>query len=130
MNTLKAHFSFLLSFLIIDAIWIAVFVLETYQQQIGHLMATEPRLAVTCVFYLGYTAAAVHLTVKNAGSMRIASLNGAIFGAIAYGTYSVTNYAMLTDWTTLLLISDTLWGAILTAICSAVSFACSKPTQR
>jgi len=62
--------------------------------------------------------------------MRIASLNGAIFGAIAYGTYSVTNYAMLTDWTTLLLISDTLWGAILTAICSAVSFACSKPTQR
>ena len=44
-------------------------------------------------------------------------------GALAYGTYTVTNYSLFEQWTPGLVVSDTAWGAFLTALCAAAGYA-------
>ena len=40
---------------------------------------------------------------------------GALFGLCAYGTYDLTNYATLRQWSFGLTMSDMVWGVFLTA---------------
>jgi uncharacterized membrane protein len=36
-------------------------------------------------------------------------------GALAYGTFEFTNYAIFTEWNMRMVITDVIWGAVLTA---------------
>ena len=40
----------------------------------------------------------------------------AIIGAMAYGTYEFTSYAIMRDWHWSMVAADTTWGAVLTAL--------------
>ena len=40
----------------------------------------------------------------------------AIIGAMAYGTYEFTSYAIMKDWHISMVITDVTWGTILTAL--------------
>ncbi len=45
------------------------------------------------------------------------SLNDAfLLGLVIYGVYETTNYALLSNWSILTVIIDTLWGGILFAL--------------
>ena len=122
MSFIKAFFGFLITFLIIDAIWIGFFARELYQTEIPHLLAAQPHLSVVVTFYLVYAIASTHLAIMQSTTLKQATLNGASLGLVAYGTYAATNYAMLAGWSAKLLIVDLLWGAFITAICSAAGF--------
>ena len=126
MSFFKAFMAFLLTFLVIDAAWIALFALKIYQTEIGHLIAETPRLGVAVMFYAAYSAIAVHLVVVPSKSLKQASINGALLGFVAYGTYAVTNYAMIGGWTTKLAFIDLIWGAVVTATCAFASFMVVK----
>ena len=39
----------------------------------------------------------------------------------------MTNYAVLTGWTMLLVVSDILWGAFITALCALVAYLVARP---
>ena len=43
-----------------------------------------------------------------------ALIGGAILGALAYGTYEFTSYAILRDWTLQMVAADTACGTALT----------------
>ena len=43
-------------------------------------------------------------------------LPAAIIGAMAYGTYEFTSYAIMKDWHWQMVATDTLWGTVLTAL--------------
>lgn len=129
MNTLKAYAATLITFLIIDAMWIALVVRDFYDEQIGELMRATPDRTAAGVFYLAYAAAIVMLCVRPAlaeGSTGKAALSGGVLGAISYGTYTVTNYAILEAWTLALLLSDVLWGTFLTAVCAAAGHIAAR----
>ena len=112
----------MVTFLIIDAAWIGLAGLKLYESQIGQLLAEKPNMLVAALFYLAYAAGSIKLVVSSAESIKQTLFNGAILGAMAYGTYAVTNYAMLEGWTRQLFIIDTLWGALITSISSAVAY--------
>ena len=38
---------------------------------------------------------------------------------MAYGTYEFTNYATLKDWRPSMVLTDGLWGTLLTAVSAA-----------
>jgi uncharacterized membrane protein len=40
----------------------------------------------------------------------------AIIGAMAYGTYEFTSYAIMKDWHWQMVATDTIWGTVLTAL--------------
>ena len=122
---LKAFFTVLLTFLVVDAIWISLVLLDFYQQTLGDLMQEAAPGLAAVVFYLAYSAGIVQLAVLPAvekQSVSIAISNGGFLGALAYGTYTMTNYTLFGSWTYGLVVSDILWGTFLTALCAAAGF--------
>jgi uncharacterized membrane protein len=43
------------------------------------------------------------------------TLDGAVIGAIAYGTYEFTSMSIMRNWSWTMLATDTIWGVVLTA---------------
>ncbi len=39
-----------------------------------------------------------------------------VLGAMAYGTYEFTSFAIMKDWHWSMVVTDTVWGACLTAV--------------
>lgn len=130
MRILLAYLAAAAVFIVVDLIWIVLVVLDTYQREIGSMLSDSPNRAAAGIFYAGYIAGILLLASLPAverGSWRTAALNGAVLGAIAYGTYTVTNYAVLTGWTMTLVVTDILWGAFITALCALVGFIVARP---
>lgn len=130
MKNLRAFLGFIAAFLVLDGIWISVFALDLYQSQIPKLMLDNPRMGFAAAFYLVYASAIVWLIIRPSKKSSTVLLNGAILGFLAYGTYTITNYAMLTDWTLTLVITDVLWGGFVTAICSLAGFYASGTSDK
>ena len=122
MNHVKAISAYLVTFLVVDSIWINLFAMNVYQREVGALMAESPRLIPALIFYVGYAAAALVLVIKPAKTVISTIINGAVLGAVAYGTFAVSNYALLQSWTVKLMLIDTIFGTIVTALCCAVAF--------
>ena len=128
-----AYLAVLTAFLIIDLVWIGLVVLDYYQTTIGPMMREQPALLWAAGFYLLYAAGIVRLAVQpalQAASAKPALINGAVLGAVAYGTYTVTNYSILNGWTIGLVVSDTLWGAALTATSAALGYLAAAAWRR
>ena len=126
---IRAFFAVLLTFLVVDALWISFVLLDVYRETLGDLMQDANPGAGAVVFYLAYTAGIVFLAVRPAiekQSLRAAAVNGAVLGALAYGTYTVTNDLLFGAWTLGLVVSDILWGTFLTGLCSVVGFTAGK----
>lgn len=122
MAFLIAFAATLLAFLVIDAVWISMVVRKLYEREVGELLRESPRLAPAVVFYLGYAAGIVLLAVKPGlaqDSIRVTLAYGAVLGALAYGSFTITNYSVLTHWTMTLVVTDIVWGAVLTAVAAA-----------
>jgi uncharacterized membrane protein len=127
MKTLGiAYAGTLISFLLIDAIWLGVLAKNFYRDQLGDMMLPSPNFAVAAVFYLFLAIAIVILAVRpglEAGSVWATIGYGAILGLAAYGTYDMTNLSTLKNWPVPLTIVDLVWGTVLTAAASACGYA-------
>lgn len=133
MKNLKALVAIAVVFTVIDVAWISLFLGDVYDAQLSSIMRAKPLAAPAVMFYVGYVAAIIFFAVRPAlacGKVGIAFLNGAALGAVAYGTYTLTNHAILNDWAWHLVVSDILWGAALTAVCSACGYlAAGRPAR-
>ena len=109
-------------FLILDAVMLTRVVAPLFRRHIGSMMLDTPRVAPAALFYLFYVAGLLILVSWPAyqdGDVLRALWQGALLGAMAYGTYEFTNYATLTDWTPSMVLTDGLWGMVLTAVSAA-----------
>jgi uncharacterized membrane protein len=104
-------------FLILDAIMLTYVMKPLFSRHIGPLLAEPMRFGPAALFYLGYIAGLVYLislpALKTGAPVLIPA---AIIGAMAYGTYEFTSYAIMRDWHWTLVATDTIWGACLTAV--------------
>ena len=129
MKYLKAAIVTAITFLVIDLVWITFFVSKEYQDQLAGMMLEEPRIWAAVLFYVGYIAGIVFFAIRPAladNSTRTALMNGALLGAFAYGTYALTNHAIFTEWTTLLVVSDIAWGTFLTGISATAGYLVAR----
>ena len=78
-----------------------------------------PSLSLLYVAGILYFAVAPAVSAE---TWRVAALNGAIIGFLAYGTYEATNLATLRGWSYEMLIVDVAWGMSLTAMTAVVGF--------
>jgi uncharacterized membrane protein len=124
-----AYAGTLVSFLLIDAIWLGVIAKSFYRNQLGDMMLPSPNFAVAAVFYLFFAVAIVVLAVRpglESHSVWTAVGYGAVLGLAAYGTYDMTNLSTLKGWPIPLTVVDMLWGAVLTAVASACGYAAAR----
>ncbi|MHB1340573.1 MAG: DUF2177 family protein [Coriobacteriia bacterium] len=118
----------LVVFLGIDFVWLTTMG-DFYRKHLGSLMAEKPNLPVALVFYLLYIVGALVLVVLPAadkGSLHSAILGGALLGAVAYGTYDITNYVTLEGWPAIIVVVDLVWGTTLTAVVSTAGYLVAR----
>ena len=105
-------------FLAADAVALRLLMRPLFERHVGDWLLESPRLGPAAVFYLFYVAGLVWLVSLPAlrqDAPAAALWNGALLGAVAYGTYEFTNYATLRDWSLQQVAVDSLWGTLLTA---------------
>lgn len=112
-------------FFIIDMVWLALVAKGFYAKQIGFLMKPDINWAAAIIFYLLFIVGLVQFVITPAlekHSWMQALLFGALFGLITYATYDLTNLATLKDWPILVTIVDLIWGAVLAAAVSSITY--------
>lgn len=117
--------SFLITMLVIDLVWLLGIAKSLYRDEMGELMATEPKLIAGIAFYLLYALGAIIFVVIPAlskQSLIYALQYGALFGLFCYMTYDLTNLAVIRDFPTRLAFIDIAWGSFVTAVVSGIAY--------
>ena len=120
-----AYLGTLHAVLVLDGLWLGVFMGQTYRSLLGSLMLDQPRLLPAVLFYLLYALGCVVFVVLPSGSWQRAAGLGALLGLVAYGTYDLSNWATLQGWSAGLALMDMAWGTFLTAVCCSVGYLCA-----
>lgn len=118
-----SYIAFIVSFFVIDSIWISQVVIGLYEQEISHLMAEQTNVVAAVLFYTVYAAGTLFLCRRSIDDDALGAtfINGAVAGGLAYGTYAFTNFAVLEKWTLLLVSTDIAWGILVTGLCASIS---------
>jgi len=112
-------------FFVIDMVWLVLVAKKFYQQQIGFLMKPDINWFAAIIFYLLFIAGLVVFVISPAvekHSWVHALIFGALFGLITYATYDLTNLATLKDWPLLVTVVDLIWGTVLAASISGITY--------
>ena len=125
MTYVTAYLVSLVVFLGVDFVWLSTMGAALYRATLGDLLAPTVRLPPAIVFYLAYPVGIVVFAVLPALSsdswLRGAAL-GALFGALAYATYDLTNYATLRTWSLQITVLDILYGAVATGAAAVAAY--------
>jgi uncharacterized membrane protein len=113
----------LLAFLAIDAVWLSQVAIPQFAAALGDMLRPQPDATAAIAFYLMYPAGVVYLAVRPGlmeRSAARAAINGAVLGLTAYGTYELTNLAVLKGWPPGLAMLDIAWGTVLTSVAATI----------
>jgi uncharacterized membrane protein len=116
MQILSLYFFTATIFLVLDAVMLTLHMQPLFQKHIGPMMLDEIRLLPAAMFYAAYVAGLIYLVSLPAlktGSAVV--IPAAIIGAMAYGTYEFTSYAIMKNWHPTMVMTDVSWGTVLTA---------------
>lgn len=105
---------------VLDLTWLGVVARGFYDSALAPLRRPEVFLPAAALFYVLYLAAILIHAVLGASTPTGAARRGAGLGLVAYGTYELTNWAVLRDWPVVLVPVDLVWGVVLTAVAAFV----------
>lgn len=123
----------LLTFLVLDAIWISQVALPMFKEQLGPLLRDTPNVGAAVSFYAIYALGMLGLVVLPAlhnGSMAEVAGRGALLGLTAYATFDLTNLAVLAPWSWSIAWPDMAWGTFVTAASCVAGFWAGRRLAR
>lgn len=116
-----------ITFLIVDAIWLSIMTPILYQPALQDTISDTFRWLPALIFYVVYAIGIVALIIKpaynNKTPLKSVILRAAFFGALAYGTYELTNYATIASWPLHVVFIDILWGSSITAFVAFIVYS-------
>ena len=124
-KNLAIYLSFLVALIAIDLIWLLGIAKNLYRNEMGDLMASEPKLLAGLAFYLLYALGACIFVIVPALSKQswiYALQYGALFGLFCYMTYDLTNLAVVRNFPMQLAFVDIAWGSFVTALCAGFAY--------
>ncbi|MBY0380653.1 MAG: DUF2177 family protein [Xanthobacteraceae bacterium] len=133
MKYLVGYVSVLLIFGAVDAAWLSAMGRLLYRPTLGDILVEDVRLAPALAFYLIYPVGLLVFAVFPAmreNSAISAFGYGLLFGAIAYATYDLTNFATLRNWTLQITAIDIAYGALVSGIASLSGILVLRATSR
>ena len=115
----------------LDAAWLGFLARDFYRQEMGALMTPQLRVMPAALFYLGYPAGLVTLALQPLPESAMAVLvRSGLVGLVAYGTYDLTNLAVLRGASVKLALVDIAWGIRASAVAgTAAYFAMQRATS-
>lgn len=108
----------------IDMVWLMGIGRGFYVQEIGDILLDQPNLLPALAFYILYSIGVTVIVIApaiEAQSVTRALVYGVLFGLVAYGTYDLTNLAVMKGFTTKIALIDMVWGGLITGFVSAVT---------
>ena len=103
-------------FLILDAVMLTLHMQPLFRRHLGSQLLENIRFIPAAAFYAAYIAGLLYLVslpaLKTGAPIWVPA---AIIGAMAYGTYEFTSYAIMKDWSPVMVATDLIWGTVLTA---------------
>jgi uncharacterized membrane protein len=125
MTYVIAYVAVLIAFGTIDAVWLTTMGSVLYRPALGDILAPGLRVAPAVAFYLLYPIGIVVFAVlpglRTQSPLAAAAL-ALLFGALAYATYDLTNYATLRNWTLQITVVDIGYGALASSIAATVGY--------
>ena len=116
MQIATLYISTVLIFLILDGLMLTFHMQPLFRRALGPQLLDQIRMIPAVAFYAAYIAGLIYLVsfpALKTGSAIV--IPAAIIGAMAYGTYEFTSYAIMRDWNATLVANDLIWGTFLTA---------------
>lgn len=116
-------------FLVGDALWLGFVARDFYRAQLGELMAPQPNLVAAVAFYVLYVAGLVYFAIAPAlgsGGWTTALVSGLLLGLVAYGTWDLTNLAVIRGFPAQIAMVDMGWGAVLTGLAATAGFFAAR----
>jgi uncharacterized membrane protein len=107
---------------VLDGLWLGIIAREWIFQQLGELRRSDVQIVPAVAFYLLYSAGLGFFAVAPAlesGDWMKAAMLGGFLGMIAYGTYDLTNWAVMKNWPVAMSLVDIVWGTVLSAASAA-----------
>ena len=103
-------------FLILDAVMLTLHMQPLFRRHLGGQLLQNIRFIPAAAFYAAYIGGLIYLVslpaLKSGAPIWVPA---AIIGAMAYGTYEFTSYAIMKDWSPVMVATDLIWGTVLTA---------------
>ena len=125
LTYLAAYVIALLLFVAMDITWLTTMGAALYRSTLGDVLLPtvriEPAIAFYLLFPLGIVVFGVAPALK-AQSPLPALLYGGLFGLLAYATYDLTNHATLRNWALKLTVTDMIYGAVVVAAISVLTY--------
>ncbi len=118
-----------LIFLIIDVIWLSFATKSFYRPLIGNLLSDKPVMWAAALFYILYVFGMALVVIQpciDSESLFKTVYTGFVFGLVAYGTYNLTNMAVLKGWSPTVTFVDMFWGGSLTAVSASTGMYLAK----
>ncbi|MBU3615953.1 DUF2177 family protein [Polynucleobacter sp. JS-Polo-80-F4] len=125
LKNFAIYLSFLVALIAIDLVWLLGVAKNLYRNEMGDLMASEPKLLAGLAFYLLYALGVCIFVIVPALSKQswiYALQYGALFGLFCYMTYDLTNLAVVRNFPTQLAFIDIAWGSFVTALCASFAY--------
>lgn len=120
-------------FLLLDFIWLGLIAKNFYKTEFGSLALRvgdnlAPNWTGVAVTYLLLVAGLVFLVINPNSESDLSKLllSATIFGLTVYGTYDLTNYSTLVNWSVKLTIIDMVWGMAVCATTSVLTLGLYK----
>ncbi len=115
-----------MAFLLLDGIWLGLVAKNLYATQLKGLMTDQVKWVAAGLFYALFIGMLIFFVIQPsivAGSANTALLRGALFGLTTYATYDLTNYATLKGWPLTIVVYDLIWGMVISASVSFISYS-------
>ena len=109
-------------FMFVDLIWLGFVAKKLYSKYLGYIMSDKVNWSAAILFYVLFIIGLLVFVINPAKSVSNALLLGAFFGLVTYATYDLTNLATLKNWPIFITIIDLIWGTVLSASTSTISY--------
>jgi len=129
LDFIKVYLTSFVVFFVIDLLWLGVVAQKLYAKHLSYIMKEKPTWSAALLFYLLYIIGLVFFVINPAlekSSWQYALFAGMFFGFITYATYDLTNLATLKDWPFKITVIDLIWGSVLGASVSIITYSIIK----
>lgn len=127
MRVLRAVLASAVTMLVLDLLWIGVVAAPVYKALLGPLLAPQANALAAGIFYVFYLSFVVWQGALASRTVGEAAQRGALMGLFAYGTWDLTNWAVIAGFPAALVPIDMAWGVGLTALTATVGRAAAGP---
>jgi len=129
LNWIVVYIAGLVTFLVVDLVWLGVVAKGVYRDRMGDMLADKPNWPVALAFYALFVIGVLYFAVApgvDDHSLSLALRNGALFGLFTYATYDLTCLAVLRGFSGVLAVIDIAWGVVLSTTVSAAAYLVAR----